>query len=374
MNAKNRSTLDLNRLEAREVPAVAASLSAAGVLTLTGDGAADRVLVSTVGNQVQAQFTNAAGSPTTLSVDAAAVKGLVLNGGGGNDYLANTTGVFAALNGGTGDDYLQGGAGNDVMNGGAGNDTLIDNTGGTNTFIGGDGDDQMSSTVAGATMDGGAGNDLLYDIIGGSKFTGGAGVDNVIVKAGDALTDLDPTNNTNNDLVTVFGQTTAPTAVINRILYINGTSGNDTITIDDAGPNLKVTINGQSSYFGRASIKGIGVLGNDGDDKIDNNSDDNNASRAVFMVAYGGNGNDDLRGSAGFDFLKGGAGNDYVSARSGGNDFIGGDAGADTLVSDNGAGVDSGRDTIYADPTDTVSAEARDKVVGTFLPNWFGTP
>jgi Ca2+-binding RTX toxin-like protein len=373
MNApKNRSKLDLNSLEAREVPAVGLSLSAAGALTLTGDGAADRVLVSTVGNQIQAQFTNAGGGLTTVSVDATAVTSIVMNGNGGNDYLANTTGVFSALNGGTGDDYLQGGTGNDTLNGNAGNDVLIDNAGGVNTFNGGVGDDQLSSTVAGATMNGGDGNDLLYDIIGGSTHNGGAGTDNIITNVGDTLVGNDRNNN-GADLVTSFGATTARAAVLNRILYVNGTAGSDTITIDDAGPNVKVSVNGQTSFFGRASFRGIGVLGGDGNDVIDNNTGDANPATAVFMVAYGGNGNDDIRGSGGFDFMKGGAGNDFISARSGGGDFIGGDAGADTLVSDNAAGVDSGRDTLYADPTDTVTTDGRDKVVGTFLADWFST-
>lgn len=373
MNAKNRSKLDLSSLEAREVPAVGLSLSAGGALIFNGDGAADRVQVSTVGTQIQAQFTNATGGLTTLSIDAGAVTSIVMNGGGGNDYLANTTGVFSALNGGAGDDYLQGGAGNDTLNGNGGNDVLIDNTGGTNIFNGGDGDDQLSSTVAGANMSGGAGNDLLYDIIGGSTHNGGAGTDNIITSTTDTIIGNDRLNN-GADLVTSFGSTTATVAVVNKILYVNGTTGNDTITIDDAGANVSVNVNGTRTLVSRASFRGIGVLGGNGNDMIDNNTDDNNAARAVFMVAYGGNDNDDIRGSAGFDFMKGGAGNDFVSARSGGGDFIGGDAGADTLVSDNGAGVDSGRDTIYADPTDTVTAEARDKVVGTFLPNWFGTP
>lgn len=369
--SKKQSKLHMESLEVREVPAVAASLSAAGVLTLTGDGANDRVQVSTVGTQVQAQFTNAAGSLTTLSVDVAAVKSVVLNGGGGNDYLANLTWMPGTLNGGSGNDYLQGGAGNDTLNGSTGNDTLIDNTGGINTFNGGDGDDALSSTVAGATMNGGNGNDLLYDIIGGSTHNGGAGTDNIITNVGDTLIGNDRLNN-GADLVTSFGSTTASVQVVNKILYVNGTAGNDTITIDDAGANLSVNVNGVRTLISRSAVRGIGVLGGDGDDRIDNNSDDNNAARAVFMVAYGGNGNDDIRGSAGFDFMKGGAGNDFVSARSGGNDFIGGDAGADTLASDNGAGVDSGRDTIYADPTDTVTRETRDTVVGTFLADWMG--
>jgi len=355
------------------VPAVAVALSAAGVLTLTSDGGSDRVQVSTVNNQTQAQFTNASGVVNLATFSAGAVSSLVMNGNGGNDYLANLTFLAGTLNGGDGTDYLQGGGGNDTLNGNAGNDVLIDNTGGVNTFNGGIGDDQLSSTVAGATMNGGDGNDLLYDIIGGSTHNGGNGFDNIIANNNDNIA-ADRTNNDGQNLVTTFGITTAPTAVVNRILYINGTAGNDNITINDAGPNVVVTINGVSQTFGRASFRGIAVLGGNGNDMIDNNTGDQNAATAVFMVAYGGNDNDDLRGSGGFDFLKGGAGNDTISARSGGNDFIGGDAGADTLLSDNGAGVISGRDTIYTDAQDIqILTDGNDIVVGDFRANFLNT-
>jgi Ca2+-binding RTX toxin-like protein len=365
----------IEALEAREVPAVGLSLSAAGVLTATGDGAADMVRVSNVGNQVQVQFTNAAGTLSTASVDANIVTAVVLNGGGGNDYLANNTFLPGTINGNGGNDYLEGGTGNDTLNGGTGDDILIDNAGGLNRFNGGAGNDVLSSTVAGAVMNGGEGNDLLYDIIGGSTHTGGGGFDNIIANVGDTITDADRTNATNNDLVTTFGISTAQAAVVNRILYVNGGDGNDTITIDDAGANVVVRVNGQvAGTFARSSFKGIGVLGGNGDDFIDNNTGDQDSSRAVFMVAYGGNGNDDLRGSGGFDFLKGGAGNDFVSARSGGNDFISGDAGADTLVGDNGAGVISGRDILLADAQDVqILTDGNDIVTGTFLYQWFNS-
>lgn len=359
-------------LEAREVPAVGLSLSAAGVLTATGDAADDMIRVSNVGSQVQVQFTNLAGKLSTLSVDASFVTAVVLNGGGGNDYLANNTFLAGTVNGGGGNDYLEGGTGNDGLNGNGGDDILIDNAGGLNRFSGGTGNDLLSSTVAGAVMNGGDGNDLLYDIIGGSTHTGGAGFDNIIANVGDTITDADRTNNTSNDLVTTFGISTARTAIVNRILYINGGDGNDTITIDDAGPNVTVRINGQAvGTFGRASFKGIAVLGGNGDDRIDNNTGDQNAATAVFMVAYGGAGNDDLRGSGAFDFLKGGGGNDLVSARSGGNDFVSGDAGADTLLGDNGAGVTSGRDILLADAQDVqILTDGNDIVTGTFLFEW----
>lgn len=365
------SKLRAETLEDRTTPAAALSLSAAGVLTVTGDGAADQIQVTNVnGNQIQVQFTNANGGINTAVINGSAVNSIVLNGNGGDDYLANLTNVNAVVNGGSGNDYLQGGTGNDTLNGGAGDDIAIDNAAGMNVFNGNDGNDTLSSTVAGARMNGGIGNDLLYDIIGGSTHTGGDGFDNIISNNGDTITDADRNNSTNRDLVTSFGATTASVAVQGRILYINGGAGADTITINDAGPNVAVTINGQTSFIGRASFSGIAVLGGDGDDRIDNNTGDNDASRAVFMVAYGGNGNDNLAGSGAFDFLKGGGGNDTVSARSGGNDFISGDAGADTLLSDNGAGVNSGRDIIAADGLDSVRTDGNDIVTGTFLKNW----
>jgi hypothetical protein len=50
--------------------------------------------------------------------------GIVLEGGGGYDYLTGGAG-FDVLNGGTGDDMLTGGGGLDVLTGGAGADQFV---------------------------------------------------------------------------------------------------------------------------------------------------------------------------------------------------------------------------------------------------------
>jgi Ca2+-binding RTX toxin-like protein len=355
-SSKPKNQLQAELLEDRAVPAANVVLSA-GVLTITGDSGGDRVQVSTINNgaAVQVQYNTATNPAAMATFRAGDVQSIVINGNGGDDYLANLSLETTTINGGTGNDYLQGGLGNDNLNGQGGDDIAIDNTGGSNNFTGGTGNDVLSSTVAGANMNGGDGNDILYDIIGGSNFNGGNGTDIVIATAADPV--LGGEQNVR------FGTTTAAVARIGDVLYINGGAADDSIDINN-GPNntVRVVMNGVTTSVSSVGLRSIAVLGGAGNDRIDNNT-------ALFMVAYGGDGNDDLRGGDAFDFLKGGGGNDLVSARSSGNDFISGDAGADTLVSDNSFQL-SGKDIVAADPTDTVMTDGNDIVVGTLLFNF----
>jgi Ca2+-binding RTX toxin-like protein len=351
-----KTRMKVESFEARITPAVTVGLSGA-TLFASSNSASDRVQVQTVDNgaNLQVTFTNATGGLSTQKFAAANVNNILLIGNGGDDYLANLTGVAATISGGSGNDYLQGGTGNDVLNGNGDSDVLIDNAGGINTFDGGGGNDTLSSTVAGATMIGGGGNDLLYDIIGGTFFDAGSGTDIVIGRNDNTIL--------GGEQVVRFGSTTAPFLVIGDVLYINGGTGDDSIVIDPGANNTVVlTFNGQKTTIPATGLRSIAVLGNAGNDTIDNNT-------GLFMVAYGGDGNDDIRGGDGFDFLKGGGGNDFVSARSSGNDFISGDAGADTLVSDNSF-QPSGKDTLAADPTDSIQTDGADIVTGTFLANF----
>ena len=66
--------------------------------------------------------------------------------------------------------------------------------------------------------------------------------------------------NNGADLVTSFGSTTAQVAVVNKILYINGDANgvatDDNITINDAGANVNVVVNGVTTTISRASFRG----------------------------------------------------------------------------------------------------------------------
>ncbi len=374
----NSPRLSLERLETRLTPAVTSITLAGGSLTVQCDGGNDMVQFSntTIGGVNYVAVMYRVGNSNCFNsafFNANQVTSITANANGGNDYLANLTNETTTLNGSNGGvDYLQGGTGNDVLNGGGGDDFIVDNAGGMNTFNGGAGNDILSSTLAGQTLNGGDGNDFLYDIIGGSTHNAGAGLDTVISTNADTRISVEA-----DDLDVRFGQATTTVFydATRQVLFVVGTAGNDTITIDPTvgNPNnITVNFNGSGIFsIARSAVRGIGVLGGDGNDVIDNNTDDNvsDGNNAIFMVAYGGNGNDDQRGSGGRDFLKGGGGNDFISARSGGSDIIGGDAGVDVLVADNGAGVASGRDFIYADPGETVTTDGNDVVGGQFLDN-----
>jgi Ca2+-binding RTX toxin-like protein len=353
---KSRLRLGLESFEARVTPAVTVGLNA-GILSASSDAAADRVLATTINNgaTIQVNYTDAGGAVQTKTFAAIDVTSIVLVGNGGDDYLANQTGVATTISGGDGNDYLEGGTGNDVLNGNGGSDIAVDNAGGINTFDGGSGNDTLSSIIAGATMIGGDGNDTLYDIIGGTFFDAGAGTDIVIGRNDNTIL--------GGEQVVRFGSTTAPFLVIGDVLYINGSAADDTVAVSRGADNtLVVNFNGVKTTVDATGVRSIAALGGAGDDLLVNNTE-------LFMVAYGGDGNDALIGGSGFDFLKGGGGNDLVTGRSTG-DLISGDLGQDLLISGLPVVLPQGRDIVLADGTDLVISDGNDVVVGTFLANF----
>lgn len=109
---------------------------------------------------------------------AHAVKGNVIDGGAGDDYLEGGLGQDAiyggdgndviygldgddTIYGGAGDDYIDGGRGNDTLYGGAGNDKVFGGLG-KDTIYGGIGDDVIA---------GGGGKDTIYAGVGANKVT-----------------------------------------------------------------------------------------------------------------------------------------------------------------------------------------------------------
>ena len=152
MRRQNVSTLPprlgLEWLEDRTTPAVTATF-AFGVLSVTGDAAANDIVVSAnadgqiqVTNDGEAVSIRAFGrAPTTANTVLVAVRSqggddsltigaslgttaAVLSGGDGKDTLTTNHAGYAVLDGGAGDDELTGGAGVNVLLGGVGNDTL----------------------------------------------------------------------------------------------------------------------------------------------------------------------------------------------------------------------------------------------------------
>jgi hypothetical protein len=119
-----------------------------------------------------------------------------------------------------------------------------------------------------------------------------------------------------------------------KAVKIEGTDGNDTITVTKSGSSqgkVKVKINGVDK--GTFSFSGsILVYGKNGNDNI---SIDSAVTRTAFVFA--GSGNDTVSGGGGNDAIVGTAGNDSLKGNSGRDIVIGGD-GSDKV--DGGAGED----------------------------------
>lgn len=112
-----------------------------------------------------------------------------------------------------------------------------------------------------------------------------------------------------------------------RLIYINGTSGNDTISVAKTNLGFTVRMNNKVSPNLDATSR-ILVYGGDGHDKITLP-----ASISISAIVDGGKGNDSIWGGNGADVLRGGDGNDVIYAR-GGSDIVYGGKGNDTIIGD----------------------------------------
>jgi Ca2+-binding RTX toxin-like protein len=201
-----------------------------------------------------------------------------VDGGSGNDTITGSQ--FT--------DNLRGGAGNDTLNGGDGNDTLTGGAG-ADVINGGEGDDIIvvsGKDGIGDSWDGGNGNDTFSaNSVTLSGFNAGASSIEHWVGNNTAL--LGDGNGNIFDLSALQS--------ITGLTYVDGGSGNDTITGSQFADNLR------------------GGAGND--------------------TLNGGDGNDTLTGGAGADVINGGEGDDIivVSGKDGIGDSWDGGNGNDTF-------------------------------------------
>ena len=174
---------------------------------------------------------------------------VVINGEGGDDYIAGC-GLADVLNGGDDNDVVLGGGGNDTLNGGGGADQL-DGADGDDTINGDAGDDSISGGNGNDLIDGGADNDHISGGYGSDIIHGGDGRDIINGETGDDV------------LVGGLGFDT-----------LFGTKGND-ILISGAG--------------------GAGMHGEAGDDALisgTTSADSDNAALRVQIDAWGATGAD----------------------------------------------------------------------------------
>jgi hypothetical protein len=125
-------------------------------------------------------------------------------------------------------------------------------------------------------------------------------------------------------------------------LYVGGTTGDDTITVQpaDANGTVDVVVNGQDqgTFVPTGQVVVYGQAGNDVIQVVPLNGDDGTTPLALPVALFGGDGDDtlDARAASGPGVLVGGAGNDNLYGGGGRNILIGG-TGADAL---HGGGAD----------------------------------
>jgi Ca2+-binding RTX toxin-like protein len=265
----------------------------------------------------------------------AALIGIAVDGGTGNDKILGSNGVDT-LSGGDGDDFVDGQQGNDVAFLGAGDDTFQWDPGdGNDTVEGQDGTDKMlfnganvgekidvsangnrvrfTRDVANITMD-------LNDVEGiDFKALGGADTVTVNDVTGTDLTKVD------TDLGAVGG---VGDGVADNVI-VNGTNGNDTIQLAGAGASASVV--GLAAQVNIANAEGANdalvVKTLAGDDNVNAGA---LAAGVIKLTIDGATGNDALVGSQGADTVVGGDGDDLVLGGRG-DDVVQMGAGNDTF-------------------------------------------
>ena len=160
-----------------------------GRLVIQGSAVADKVSITSAGNEVVVVFNGRQKRFATRFVDT-----IEFHGGNGDDEFVNATPVATEafgdegndkLTGGSGDDRMFGGAGNDMLDGGAGNDRLEGGAGndmmygrdGRDVLFGQDGLDWLYAGNGDDELYGGLGDDQLFGELGNDKLFGGKGAD-----------------------------------------------------------------------------------------------------------------------------------------------------------------------------------------------------
>ncbi|MEO5859017.1 MAG: calcium-binding protein [Pyrinomonadaceae bacterium] len=277
-----------------------------------------------------------------------------LDGEAGNDSLFGGRDGIDRLLGGTGNDFLSGGRGNDQLFGGE-NDDVIDWLPGDGSDLveGGEGQDTMLFVGSNASekVDISANSQRLrfFRDIGGITMDCD-GIENVTFKAlgGEDqvnIGDLTGTQATNL-VVDLFAAGDAEIAKVD-IVTVNGTAGNDNITVAGSGAGVSVAglTAGVSVIGGASGVDKLVVNALAGVDMI--NASEVKAG-AIDLTLNGGIANDTLTGGEGNDLIIGaqgvdtefgGAGDDTSLWNPGdANDIFEGQDGQDTLLF-NGANI-----------------------------------
>jgi Ca2+-binding RTX toxin-like protein len=311
-----------------------------GVDTVTINGGNGAEVFTTTANGTRVRFDRL--DPAPFSVDIGTSENLVVNANGGNDSFS-ATGNLAALigitvDGGSGNDTLLGSNGIDLLIGGD-NDDFIDGQQGNDVAFMGAGNDtfQWDPGDGSDTVEGQAGTDSLL-------FNGSAGSEIMEVSAnggrvkftrnlGNIVMDLDDiesiTANTlgSADTIIVNDTTGTDLTLLNLNLsgtiggstgdaqvdsvIVNGTSGEDVIFV--SGSNAAASVIGLATTINITSAEPandrVTINSLAGDDVVDATA---LATNSIQLTADGGADDDVLMGGDGADTLLGGEGDDVL--------------------------------------------------------------
>jgi Ca2+-binding RTX toxin-like protein len=287
----------------------------------------------------------------------AALIGITVDGGAGNDTILGSNGADLLI-GGDGNDFIDGQQGNDVSFLGAGNDVFQWDPGdGSDTVEGQDGTDTM-------LFNGSAGAEIFEASANGGRLRFTRNLGNIVMDTNDVeVVELNALGNTDTVIVNNLTGTDVTQVKVDLagtiggtagdgqadVVVANGTNGNDIIAVFGAGTSVSVV--GLSAVVSVTNSEGandslvINALG--GDDGITATT---LPAGVIKLTIDGGAGNDTIHGSQGADVLLGGDGNDFVFGDNG-NDLALLGAGDDVFQWDPG----DGNDTIEGqDGTDTM--------------------
>ena len=324
------------------LPAAHAAVSATvsgGVLTITGDGADDTILVTCAGGQAKVN-----GNDPSPAAACATITTISINSGAGDDTVSLATVTLAnftllsstTINGGPGRDQITGGTEADMMIGGPDDDTFRPGFGNDAIQGGGslEGDFveetiQTTATLTDTSLTSSlAGTDTLNDVET-ARLTGGGLADTIDASGFSGQTDLLGLGGTD----TITGGS-GPDEILGgtQVDALDGgpgsdrfsfEPGNDTIvggTGDDYLQVLSIagtaTLTDTSFALGGetdtlSSIGHVGLYSDDGGRTI------NASAYSGNVLMYGGAGNDVLSTGSGDDVIGAGEGVNSINAGSG---------------------------------------------------------
>ena len=343
---------------------------------VNGGNGAEVFTASANGTRVRFDRVN----PAPFSLDIGTTESLVVNMNGGDDSFS-ATGNLAALigitvDGGTGNDTILGGNGTDVLLGGDGNDFIDGNQGNDTAFLGagddifqwdpGDGSDIVEGQAGTDRLvfNTSAANEILALSANGARALLTRNVGNIVMDANGVETfTLNALGGVDAITVNDLSGTGVTGIVVDLAGTIGGTAGDgaaDTLTVNGSNGANAIDVTGSGTGFTVAGLAAsVAVANSEGanDQLVVNGLGGNDSIVATTLSAGvvrltidGGAGNDTILGSQGADTILGGDGNDTVLGDNGndtaflgigddtfewapgdGNDIVEGQAGTDEL-------------------------------------------